>query len=136
MTSNAYTPTEDQFQASVCDLLDVYVQRRELMYFAVPNGAHRNKVVAAKLKRTGVKAGAPDIVVVFPRVIIFGGFGRKELVCFWELKRPGRTKVLKGFQADWQRELTSFGFHHAVINSLDDVQRELRENILSVVRGP
>ncbi|MCK5602555.1 VRR-NUC domain-containing protein [Candidatus Pacearchaeota archaeon] len=29
--------------------------------YAIPNGGLRNKVVAAKLKREGVKAGVPDV---------------------------------------------------------------------------
>ena len=32
----------------------------ELLY-AIPNGGHRNKIVAAKLKKEGVKAGMPDL---------------------------------------------------------------------------
>ena len=31
------------------------------MLYAVPNGGQRNKAVAAKLKREGVKAGQPDL---------------------------------------------------------------------------
>lgn len=31
--------------------------------FAIPNGGHRHKAVAAKLKAQGVKAGIPDIMV-------------------------------------------------------------------------
>jgi hypothetical protein len=32
------------------------------LVFAVPNGGHRNEVVAKKLKAEGVKAGVPDLV--------------------------------------------------------------------------
>ena len=31
--------------------------------FAIPNGGHRHKVVAAQLKREGVTAGVPDLYI-------------------------------------------------------------------------
>ena len=34
---------------------------------AVPNGGHRHKAVAAKMKAEGVKAGVPDICLPVPR---------------------------------------------------------------------
>ena len=40
------------------------------MMYAIPNGGLRNKVVAAKLKAEGVKAGVPDICLPVAR----GGF--------------------------------------------------------------
>lgn len=33
------------------------------LLFAVPNGGHRNVVTAVKLKREGVRAGVPDIML-------------------------------------------------------------------------
>lgn len=35
--------------------------------YAVPNGGHRHKTVAAKLKAEGVKSGVPDICLPVPR---------------------------------------------------------------------
>ncbi|MBF8730469.1 VRR-NUC domain-containing protein [Pseudomonas guariconensis] len=43
----------------------------ELMYH-VPNGGHRLKEVAAKLKAQGVKAGIPDLVLPMARGGYFG----------------------------------------------------------------
>ena len=37
------------------------------LMFAVPNGGHRNKAVAAKMKAEGVKPGVPDLVWPCPR---------------------------------------------------------------------
>ncbi|RQV98735.1 VRR-NUC domain-containing protein, partial [bacterium] len=34
--------------------------------FAIPNGGHRHKAVAAKMKAEGVKAGVPDILLACP----------------------------------------------------------------------
>lgn len=35
--------------------------------FHVPNGGHRNKVVARQLRASGVRAGVPDIFLLEPR---------------------------------------------------------------------
>lgn len=56
-------PTEEQEQAEVCRYLDLIGAD----YCAVPNGGHRHKAVAVKLKKAGVKAGVPDILI-FNRV--------------------------------------------------------------------
>jgi hypothetical protein len=37
------------------------------LLYAVPNGGHRNKVVASKLRDEGVLAGMPDICLPVPR---------------------------------------------------------------------
>lgn len=37
------------------------------MLYHVPNGGSRNRVEAAKLKRMGVRAGVPDLVLPVPR---------------------------------------------------------------------
>jgi hypothetical protein len=52
-------PTEEQEQAEVCRYLDFVGAD----YCAVPNGGHRHKAVAAKLKKSGVKAGVPDLLI-------------------------------------------------------------------------
>lgn len=78
---------------------------------AIPNGGHRNKVVAARLKAEGVKRGVPDICLPFPR----GGFhglyielktrvhGRPSQEQRWWieiLRRAGyRAEVCRGWEA-------------------------------------
>lgn len=42
--------------------------------FAIPNGGHRNKVVAARLKAEGVKAGVLDLMLPVPRGRFHGLF--------------------------------------------------------------
>jgi hypothetical protein len=42
------------------------------LIFHVPNGGHRVKAVAAKLKAQGVKAGIPDLVLPMARGGFFG----------------------------------------------------------------
>ncbi|EPN6724764.1 VRR-NUC domain-containing protein [Pseudomonas putida] len=48
-----------------------YPEAYELLYH-VPNGGHRLKEVAAKLKAQGVKAGIPDLVLTMARGGYFG----------------------------------------------------------------
>ena len=44
------------------------------MVFAIPNGGHRHKAVAAKLKAEGVRAGTPDLFVPVARHGYYGLF--------------------------------------------------------------
>ncbi|WP_234733425.1 VRR-NUC domain-containing protein [Tellurirhabdus bombi] len=46
----------------------------ENLLFAIPNGGHRNKVVAAKLKMEGVLPGVPDLQLALPRGRFHGLF--------------------------------------------------------------
>ena len=44
----------------------LWLRTRGIPHFAVPNGGWRNKVTAARLRREGVSAGVPDLVIPFP----------------------------------------------------------------------
>ncbi|MNY10821.1 VRR-NUC domain protein [compost metagenome] len=63
---------EGQEQAALMRELELrYPAVFELMYH-VPNGGHRVKAVAGKLKAQGVKAGIPDLVLTMARGGFFG----------------------------------------------------------------
>jgi hypothetical protein len=63
---------EGQEQAALMKELQIrYPQAYKLIYH-VPNGGHRVKAVAAKLKGQGVKAGVPDLVLPMARGGYFG----------------------------------------------------------------
>ena len=51
--------SEAQEQVAVVQYCDL----RRLPIFAIPNGGSRNKIEAANLKRQGVKAGVPDLML-------------------------------------------------------------------------
>jgi hypothetical protein len=55
-------PTEEQEQRAVAQFLDLI----GVVWFHPANGGMRNKIVAAKLKGQGVKAGVPDIIILSP----------------------------------------------------------------------
>lgn len=63
--SNLYMGPEDREQQAIFEWAQLMVNTGrypELEYmFAVPNGGHRHKATAARLKLTGVKSGVPDI---------------------------------------------------------------------------
>ena len=55
---------EDDLQAAVAELLDML----GWLYCHVPNGGKRNLREAARLKRMGVKAGIPDVLIFEPTI--------------------------------------------------------------------
>ena len=63
---------EGQEQAALLEEIQLrYPEVYELIYH-VPNGGHRHKGVALKLKAQGVKAGIPDLVLTMARGGYFG----------------------------------------------------------------
>lgn len=55
---------EDDLQKAVCQFLDAALPP-DAFYFAVPNGGKRSRVEAARMKGMGVKAGVPDLCIVY-----------------------------------------------------------------------
>lgn len=91
-----------------------YDKRPELrLLFAVPNGGHRHKAVAGKLKAEGVKAGVPDIVLPVAR----GGFN----ALFIELK-AGKNKATPK-QAEWIERLGEAGNMALVCHGWESAKR-------------
>lgn len=70
--------------------------------FAIPNGAGKlSKQTCAKLKRTGLKAGVPDIFLPAIR----GGYGGM----FIELK--SMTGTVQDNQKEWHIKLSQLGYY-------------------------
>lgn len=90
----------------------------ELM-FAVPNGGQRNKIVAAKLKAEGVKAGVPDIMLPVAR-------GKYHGMALEMKAAKGR---ISDEQKYWHERLAVQGYYVAVCYSFDAARIEL-ENYL------
>jgi len=67
--------------------------------FAIPNGGHRNMLVAKKMKAEGVKPGVPDIFLPVPRHGYHGLFIEMKT----QDNRP-KTQKSKGGLSDLQRE--------------------------------
>lgn len=74
------------------------------LMFAVPNGGHRHKAVAAKMKAEGQRAGVPDIFLPVSRYPYFG--------LFIEMK-VGRNKTTPK-QDWWLEQLEKQGYYTTV----------------------
>jgi len=116
-------PNEDALQCTVAQYLDVQSRAGTFYWFHVPNGGHRNRIVAAKLKSQGVKAGVWDCLLI----------GRNEKLYFIELKIDGRQRQKDGglseYQVEFKDKVTALGVpdeHFAVAYSLDDVTAALQ----------
>lgn len=58
-------PSEEEIQVAVAQYLDVKLPKTWRWYHT-PNGGHRLKAVAGKLKAQGLKPGVPDCVILRP----------------------------------------------------------------------
>lgn len=98
---------EDDLQALCFQWLRL--ARPDVFAFAIPNGGHRNKITAARLRRTGVTPGVADI-----GVLIVGGVGFIEM------------KAGKGVQSDaqcgFEDECFIRGIPYQVCRSLEAFQ--------------
>lgn len=84
--------------------------KRYAAVFAVPNGGHRHKTVAGKLKAEGVEAGVPDLFVAVPTAKYPG--------LFIEMKY-GRNK-LSDNQKGWIALLSNMGYVCSICWSAED----------------
>ena len=71
--------------------------------FHVPNGGHRNKVTAAKLKAEGVKAGVPDICVAMARGGYYGLYAEMKA-------KPPYNAAVSKHQKEWLARLEDEGY--------------------------
>ena len=102
-----------------------YDKRPELkMLFAVPNGGHRHKAVAGKLKAEGVKAGVEDVFLDVAR----GGYHGLRI----EMK-AGKNKPTPE-QKDWMARHNAEGYLAIVCYSWAEA-REVIEGYLELSKA-
>jgi hypothetical protein len=90
------------------------------LLFAVPNGGLRDKRVAAKLKREGVKAGCPDICLPVARK----GFHSLFIEMKSDSGRPSRE------QLDWVASLQKHGNKAVICYSQEQAWQVLVEYLI------
>lgn len=83
--------------------------------FAVPNGGHRDKVTAAKMKAEGVLPGVADLILLKPNA--------HHGALLIEMKT--RTGRQADTQRSWQHLIQADGYKYVVCRSLDDFMREV-----------
>jgi len=74
------------------------------LMFAIPNGGHRHKRTAVRLKQEGVRAGVPDIFLPVARNNYHG---------LWIEMKYGKN-LLTAHQRVWKSQLTDQGYCHQV----------------------
>lgn len=102
-----------------------YLDMRKVFHFAVPNGGKRNKVTASIMKAEGVKAGIPDICIIYD-----------GQAYFLEVKKP-KTTTPKGRLSEIQKErieqIKEAGGEVAVVYSVADVIEQCIEWQINVL---
>jgi hypothetical protein len=89
------------------------------LIFHVPNGGHRVKAVAAKLKAQGVKAGIPDLVLPMARGGFFG--------LYIEFKAtPPNDAAISSSQHERIRKLNDQGYLAVVCRGHFDTVEQIR----------
>ena len=113
---------EDALQMAVASLLDA----SGLTWFHPANGEHRNPITGAKLKRMGVKAGMPDVMILDSALGELSFYDGLAI----ELKSPdakGKRPKPRANQLEWHERLRKCGWRVAVCYSMDEVIGLLRE---------
>lgn len=113
---------EGQEQAALLREIELrYPEVRDLIYH-VPNGGHRVKAVAAKLKAQGVKAGIPDLVLPMARGGYFG--------LYIEFKATIDPAPVSSSQQACIRRLNEQGYLAIVCRGHFDAMEQLRAYLL------
>lgn len=85
--------------------------------FAVPNGGHRNKVTAGKLKAEGVLAGVADLILLHKNSV-YGA-----LLIEMKFEKGEQSEA----QKDWQSKVEKDGYRYVVCRSFEDFTRNIEE---------
>lgn len=111
--SSDWQPTEEQEQAAVFQWVSLMEQQiPELaLLFHIPNGGLRSKSEAMRFKRTGVKAGVPDLFLPVARQGFHG--------LFIEMKRKKGGRLSED-QSAWMAALYRQGFLAVRCNGAED----------------
>lgn len=93
------------------------------LLYAIPNGGHRHKAVAAKLYAEGVKAGVPDTCLPVARGRFHG--------LYIEMKRR-RAGVLSPAQRQWVADLSAAGYRAECCNGWDEARGVIEDYLAGV----
>ena len=92
--------------------------KRNIPFYAVPNGGSRNMKEAVKLKRTGVRAGVPDLCIPMARKGYHG--------LYLELKRV-KGGVVSEHQTYWLALLKAEGYRAEVCQGFDEALKVIED---------
>lgn len=106
-------------QAALIKELGLCLPAVAALIYHVPNGGHRHKLVAIKLKGQGVKAGVPDLVLPMARGGYFG------LYLEFKATAPNDAAV-SASQHAWIRRLNDQGYLAIVCRGHFDAMEQIR----------
>ncbi|MGE6387354.1 VRR-NUC domain-containing protein [Pseudomonas sp. NPDC078416] len=106
-------------QAALIKELELRLPDVASLIYHVPNGGHRHKQVAVKLKGQGVKAGVPDLVLPMARGGYFG------LYLEFKATAPNDAAV-SASQHVWIRRLNDQGYLAIVCRGHFDAMEQIR----------
>jgi hypothetical protein len=106
-------------QAALIKELELCLPDVAALIYHVPNGGHRHKLVAIKLKGQGVKAGVPDLVLPMARGGYFG------LYLEFKATAPNDAAV-SASQHAWIRRLNDQGYLAIVCRGHFDAMEQIR----------
>lgn len=106
-------------QAALIKELELRLPAVADLIYHVPNGGHRHKLVAIKLKGQGVKAGVPDLVLPMARGGYFG------LYLEFKATAPNDAAV-SASQHAWIRRLSDQGYMAIVCRGHFDAMEQIR----------
>lgn len=110
---------EGQEQAVLMTELRIRMPEVADLIYHVPNGGHRLKSVAAKLKQQGVVAGIPDLVLTMARGGYFG--------LYIEFKAtPPNDAAISASQHERIRKLNEQGYLAVVCRGHFDAMEQIR----------
>ena len=102
--------------------LAAYLDGQKFLWCHVPNGGHRRKIVAASLKRQGVKSGVPDVLIFAP------------IQAAIELKRKSGGSVSAN-QRKWLDALGNAGWNTYIARGADKAIEWLTERVKKTAEG-
>lgn len=115
---------EEKLHIGVKDMLDRDLPEG-IAYLHIPN-APRSQAAGAKLKKMGMRRGAPDLLFIRRR----DDFSLAEVMAI-ELKTDKEEHGAKGYlsqaQKDWRDEFTAMHGKYAVCRTKDEVRQALIE---------
>jgi hypothetical protein len=95
-----------------------WAKRAGLPIFAIPNGGHRHRAVAAKLKLEGVTPGIPDLFLP----MALGGYHG----LFIEMKRQ-KGGALSKEQKSWHKILIDNGYQVIVGKGMESAKQQTQK---------
>lgn len=114
---------EGQEQAALMKEIELRYPAAAKLIYHVPNGGHRHKLVAVKLKEQGMKAGVPDLVLPMARGGYFG--------LYIEFKAmPPFDAAVSASQASYIQALIAQGYLAVVCRGHIDALECLRAYLL------